>query len=118
MSAASGTGTAAIRWVLVSATAQRDGDGRFAGSFAMFTDITERKQAEEALRRHTDDLARLHRQLGSANREANLYLDILTHDIRNTENVSNLYTDLLIETQDGDARTIHGETAAKYPEKH
>ncbi|WP_241648102.1 PAS domain-containing sensor histidine kinase [Methanoculleus taiwanensis] len=93
------------RWVMVSATAQKDGESRFAGSFAMFTDITERKQTEEALQRHTEDLARLHRQLGSANREANLYLDILTHDIRNTENVSNLYTDLLIETLDGDART-------------
>ncbi|MDD3856584.1 MAG: PAS domain-containing sensor histidine kinase [Methanoculleus sp.] len=92
------------RWVLVSATAQKDGDGRFAGSFAMFTDITERKQAEEALRRHTEELSRLHQQLNSANREANLYLDILTHDIRNTENVANLYTDLLIETLEGDAR--------------
>ncbi len=92
------------RWVLVSATARTDEDGRFAGSFAMFTDITERKQAEETLQHHTDDLAQLHRDLASANREANLYLDILTHDIRNTENVSNLYTDLLIETLDGNAR--------------
>ncbi|MCM2465315.1 hypothetical protein DIC75_03120 [Methanoculleus sp. CWC-02] len=71
----------------------------------MFTDITERKRTEEALQRHTEDLALLHQQLASANREANLYLDILTHDIRNTENVANLYTDLLIETLDGDART-------------
>ncbi|MCC7556461.1 MAG: HAMP domain-containing histidine kinase [Methanoculleus marisnigri] len=71
----------------------------------MFTDITERKQTEEALQRHTEDLARLHRELDSANREANLYLDILTHDIRNTENVANLYTELLIETLDGDSRT-------------
>ncbi|WP_301002737.1 PAS domain-containing sensor histidine kinase [Methanoculleus sp.] len=93
------------RWVLVSATARKDGNGGFAGSFAMFTDITERKQTEEALQRHTEDLALLHQQLASANREANLYLDILTHDIRNTENVANLYTDLLIETLDGDSRT-------------
>ncbi|MDN7025775.1 PAS domain S-box protein [Methanoculleus sp. FWC-SCC1] len=92
------------RWVLVSATAQKDGSGTPAGSFAMFTDITERKQAEEALQRHTDDLARLHRDLDAANREANLYLDILTHDIGNTENVSSLYAELLIDAQDGDAR--------------
>ncbi len=92
------------RWVLVSATARRDGAGTPAGSFAMFTDITERKQTEEALQRHTEDLARLHRDLASANREANLYLDILTHDIRNTENVSSLYAELLIDAQDGDMR--------------
>jgi len=92
------------RWVLVSATARTDGGGTFAGSFAMFTDITERRQTEEALQRHTEELARLHQQLASANREANLYLDILTHDIKNTENVANLYAELLAETLDGDAR--------------
>ncbi len=37
-------------WALVSATAQRDGHGRFLGSFAMLTDITKRKRAEEALK--------------------------------------------------------------------
>jgi len=37
-------------WVLVLATALRDEAGRFAGSFAMLTDITERKAAELALK--------------------------------------------------------------------
>ncbi len=45
----------------------------------------------------------LHKRLEAAHREANLYLDIMTHDIRNAENVSNLYGDLLIEMLDGDA---------------
>ena len=45
----------------------------------------------------------LHRKLEAANREANLYLDIMTHDIRNTENVSGLYADLLIEMLEGEA---------------
>ena len=65
-------------------------------------DITDQKRAAEALVRHTRELACLHRQLESANREANLYLDILTHDIGNTENVSNLYADLLIDTLKGE----------------
>ena len=34
-------------WTLVSARALKDAQGRFAGSFGMFTDITERKQMEE-----------------------------------------------------------------------
>jgi PAS domain S-box-containing protein len=68
----------------------------------VFRDVTGRKQAEEALVRHAEELAHLHRQLESANREANLYLDILTHDIGNTENVSNLYADLLIDTLKGE----------------
>jgi len=36
-------------WALVSATPIMDKKNRFIGSFAMFTDITERKNAEEAL---------------------------------------------------------------------
>ncbi|MDN7024756.1 PAS domain S-box protein [Methanoculleus sp. FWC-SCC1] len=43
----------------------------------------------------------LSRQLEEAHREANLYLDILTHDIRNAENVATLYTDLLSDMLDG-----------------
>ncbi|WP_164913679.1 PAS domain S-box protein [Methanoculleus taiwanensis] len=81
----------------------RDKDGRIVGSVIVARDITEQKLAEDALVRHTEDLTRLHNDLEVANREANLYLDILTHDIGNTENVSNLYADLLIETLDGEA---------------
>ncbi|NQS74041.1 MAG: PAS domain-containing protein [Methanoculleus sp.] len=66
-------------------------------------DITERKQAEEVLARHAEDLIRLQRDLEAANREANLYLDILTHDMRNTENVSNLYAELLADMLEGKA---------------
>ncbi len=40
-----------IVWTIVSATALQDEQGRFTGSFAMFTDITERKDVEEELRK-------------------------------------------------------------------
>jgi two-component system, OmpR family, sensor histidine kinase KdpD len=45
----------------------------------------------------------LHKRLEAAHREANLYLDIMTHDIKNAENVSSLYSDLLIEMLNGEA---------------
>lgn len=48
--------------------------------------------------------AMLIRQLELAEREANLYLDILSHDIRNAENVSGLYTDFLIDMLEGEAK--------------
>jgi PAS domain S-box-containing protein/putative nucleotidyltransferase with HDIG domain len=38
-----------VLWAHVSATPIMDKGGRFQGSFAMFTDITERKEAEKAL---------------------------------------------------------------------
>ncbi|NLB00989.1 MAG: PAS domain S-box protein, partial [Methanomicrobiales archaeon] len=44
------------------------------------------------------------RQLEMAEREANLYLDILGHDIRNAENVSGLYADLLVDMLEGKGR--------------
>ena len=37
-------------WAIISATPYYDAGGEFAGSMAMVTDITERKQAEESLR--------------------------------------------------------------------
>ncbi|WP_332450878.1 PAS domain S-box protein [Methanoculleus sp.] len=43
-------------------------------------------------------------QLEVAEREANLYLDILGHDVRNAGNVSALYADLLVETLEGEAK--------------
>jgi signal transduction histidine kinase len=45
----------------------------------------------------------LHKRLEAAHRETNLYLDVMTHDIKNAENVANLYCDLLIEVLEGDA---------------
>ena len=44
-------------WMHVSATSMFDAEHRFLGSFAMLTDITERKRAEEALRRSEAYLA-------------------------------------------------------------
>ncbi len=43
-------------WTSVSATALQDAEGNFAGSFAMFTDITERKNMEDALRESQEQL--------------------------------------------------------------
>ena len=45
----------------------------------------------------------LHKRLEEAHRETNLYLDIMTHDIKNAENVTSLYADLLLEMLEGDA---------------
>ncbi|WP_292492044.1 PAS domain S-box protein [Methanoculleus sp. 10] len=46
----------------------------------------------------------LYDRLEAANREANLYLDILTHDVRNADNITSIYADLLDETLSGEER--------------
>ncbi|MDX9974599.1 MAG: GAF domain-containing protein, partial [FCB group bacterium] len=53
-------------WTLASATPVFDADRCYRGSFAMFTDITERKQGEQRLHekeRHSQSLLRLSRRL-------------------------------------------------------
>jgi PAS domain S-box-containing protein len=49
-------------WMYVSATSVRDAGQSFMGSFAMLTDITERKRAEDELRKHQDHLEELVKQ--------------------------------------------------------
>ena len=44
------------------------------------------------------------RQLEVAEREANLYLDILGHDIKNAANISGLYADLLVDALTGEEK--------------
>ncbi len=67
-------------------------------------DITVRRQAEEALKRRTEDLIRAGREIGAARDEANIYIDILTHDVRNANNVSGMYADLLMDLAEGDLK--------------
>ena len=43
-------------WNIISSTALCDNEGRFTGSYSMFTDITARKQAEEEVRRSRQEL--------------------------------------------------------------
>jgi len=49
-------------WVHVSTTPVLDAERRFQGAFSMFTDITQRKMAEDELRKHRDHLEDLVKQ--------------------------------------------------------
>ena len=91
------------RWLEDHFTVIPDSIGQPLFRGGIVRDVTERRRTEEAIMRHAGELARIHRDLESAHREANLYLDILTHDIGNTENVSNLYAELLVDSVEGEA---------------
>ncbi len=88
--------------LLGNAVPLSDENGRPYGAVGAYIDITERRRAEESLRRRTDDLIRLNEEVEAARNEANMYLDIMTHDVRNANNVSGMYADLLVELLAGD----------------
>ncbi|MDD3070086.1 sensor histidine kinase [Methanoculleus horonobensis] len=90
--------------VEISSALYTDRDGN-ARTTMIVRDITGRKRAEEALRRRAEDLARKSAEVEAARDEAHMYLDILTHDVRNANNVSGMYADLLTELADGDLKT-------------
>ena len=58
---------------IASAATIIDEDGNYSGSLAMFTDITRRRQSEEELK--------------EAKAQAELYLDLMGHDIRNLSQI-------------------------------
>ncbi|KDE56069.1 PAS domain S-box protein [Methanoculleus sp. MH98A] len=90
---------AAGRWIILDVTGAnliREGSER--RFIVNARDITDRKHAEE-------ERNRLITGLEEAHREANLYLDIITHDIRNANNVSSIYADLMLELLEGAERT-------------
>jgi PAS domain S-box-containing protein len=86
-------------WTNVSAVPLHLSEWRIVMATA---DITNRKRAEEALARRTEELVRLNRDLAEAKDEADLYVDIMTHDAKNANMVSGTYADLLVELLAGD----------------
>lgn len=73
-------------------TVLTDDDGQPIGLIGSGSDITDRIRAEEELR--------------AAHDEANLYLDIMAHDINNANAVALGYTDLLLEMLEGKEREM------------
>jgi PAS domain S-box-containing protein len=88
-------------WSFSASSPGRLADGR-RFIVGMAVDITERKRAEKVLARQTEDLIALNEEIEAARDESNMYLDIMTHDVRNANNVSSMYADLLVEILAGD----------------
>jgi len=69
-------------WVLIAVSSEYDASGRFAGAFGMFTNFTERKRAEEALRLSESRLSAAKEAAEEANRSKSVFLANMSHEIR------------------------------------
>lgn len=83
-----------IRIFHVSATALIGEDGSFQGSFAMFTDLTGRVHAEEALRKSKDELEASYKELARTSEELSVTMGALAES-------ENLYRTLFKEMLNG-----------------
>jgi PAS domain S-box-containing protein len=75
-----------ILWTIASVTPMWDSENRVIGSFAMFTDITERKEAEQAVQKLNEQLEQRvterTAQLVAINQELEAFSYSISHDLR------------------------------------
>jgi PAS domain S-box-containing protein len=64
-------------WMYVSAMPVIDPEGRYLGSFAMFTDVTQRRLAEEEVRKYREHLEELVKQRTEQLVEAKVHVDTM-----------------------------------------
>jgi len=84
-------------WASVSAIPVRDARGGFAGSFAMISDVTRRKQAAEEIEVLHTHLSARALELETANEELEAFNYTVSHDLRRPLTAINGYSQVVLE---------------------
>ena len=84
-------------WVLTTKFPLQNSEGQTIGIFGISHDITERKQAEQAIRQLNSDLEKQTEQLQAANKELEAFSYSVSHDLRAPLRAIDGYTRILVE---------------------
>jgi PAS domain S-box-containing protein len=108
-------------WTHVSATPIFDSEQRYQGSFAMFTDITERKQAEDALKESERVKSNLLEKLNEAQHIAMIgswEWNLQTHQVWWSEEIYRIFgvTRDFVPSFEANSQYIHPDDVARYIE--
>lgn len=94
------------RYVEILASPLWSKDGNLQGIIESFRDITERKRAEEAIRRYSEELEK-------SNRMKDLFTDIMSHDLLNPLSIASGYAEMLYETENDAKKKLYLATIEK-----
>jgi PAS domain S-box-containing protein len=97
-------GNGDLLWARASTTMRRDSTGRPTQLIAIIEDITERKRAEDDLRRSNAELMR-------ANRDLEEFAYVASHDLQEPLRMVNIYTQLLLRRHIDPADSVAREHA-------
>ncbi len=89
--------TGARKWLLTTKVPLLDSQGNIVGFVGIGRDITEHKQAEEALRAAHNELTEKNAQLAELNANKDKFFSIISHDLRSPFTVLLGYSQLLDE---------------------
>jgi PAS domain S-box-containing protein len=84
-------------WVLTTKMPLRNAEGQTIGIFGISHNITERKQAEQAIHQLNDDLEKQAEKLQAANKELEAFSYSVSHDLRAPLRAIDGYTRILVE---------------------